>query len=171
MSRSAGTGRNTPAAPTRGPAQTRVRSEADLDSLLTKIEVRNQTGSDNSVMLKTDPLERFREQILCELTPVIMELSEKYASRGVTIQMDASNFLQGGRNVQFEFAIAGHRNVLKGTVTSEAIAFEEIRYSPSSDGDITSGPSLRLRQLDATTFRDFICKRVVLLLKQAVKGI
>ncbi len=147
----------------------RAPSEVVLDSLLSQIEVRNLSDQDVDETLKTDPLERFRDQILYELTPVLLDLAEKYAPKGVTIQMDASNFLQGGRGVRLDLAIGPFRHVLQGTVTSEAIGFEEIRYSPNSDGDITSGPMLRLRQLKAESFRDFICKRVVILLKLSVK--
>ena len=85
------------------------------------------------------------------------------------MQMDASNFLQGGREISFEFGIGKHRVKLQGTVTNEAIAFHETRYSPNVRGELMSGPMLRTRNLDAQPFREFVCERLPVLLRQAMR--
>ena len=56
-----------------------------------------------------------------------------------------------------------------GTVTTEAIAFHETRYAPDLHGELLSGPMLRLRGLDAGVFRKFICERLTILLRGAMR--
>ncbi|MEK6675663.1 MAG: hypothetical protein AABZ47_08420 [Planctomycetota bacterium] len=146
------------------PATANVENE--LDSLISKITI----GDENQVSgIKLDPIEQLRERILREFTPILHELNAKYAPKGISIRMDASRLLQGGRELDFEFAAGDYRTRLHGTVTNEAIGFEQIRYTPQIDGELDSGPLLRLRQLNADTFRAFVCERVVLLLKGALR--
>ena len=90
-------------------------------------------------------------------------------STGVSLEMDVSNFLAGGREISFEFGVGEYRAKLVGTVTTEAIAFHETRYAPDIDGELVSGPMLRLRNLDGTAFREFICERLSVLLRTAIR--
>jgi len=150
------------------PSDHSANAEAALDGLLAKMEDGGPEGSDAG--LTASPLERLRDLMLRELSPVAMELSEKYSPKGISVTLDASNFLKGGREIRLEFALGPYRTVLQGTVTSEAIAFEEVRYSPHIDGELMSGPSLRIRTMTADSFREFLCTRVMLLLKMATKG-
>ena len=85
------------------------------------------------------------------------------------MQMDASNFLQGGREIKFEFGIRDHRLQLHGIVTSEAIAFHETRHGPDVQGELVSGPMLRLRGLDGSVFREFVCERLTYVLRAATR--
>jgi hypothetical protein len=54
---------------------------------------------------------------------------------------------------------------LQGTVTSDAIAFHEVRHAPDIEGQLVAGPMLRLKNLNAETFREFVCGRLTVLLR------
>jgi hypothetical protein len=104
-----------------------------------------------------------------ELIPTFVELVEKYAPSGLTLHMDASKFLEGGREIRFEFGAGQYRIMLAGTITEDAIAFHETRYTPEVHGKLVSGPMLRLKNLTVQTFRDFVCERLSILLKSALR--
>ncbi|RME39064.1 MAG: hypothetical protein D6788_06205 [Planctomycetota bacterium] len=95
----------------------------------------------------------------------------KYAPAGISMQMDASDFLEGGREIKFQFAMNGHHVHMHGTVTTEAVAFHETRSSPHVRGELLSGPMLRLRGLDANRFRQFICERLARLVRDATRTV
>ena len=153
------------------PPPPRPASEDELDTLVTAYSAqRQQRKADESAKADApDPIATLRELTLKELVPSFVELVEKYADAGISMQMDASNFLQGGREMRFEFGLGEHRTQLLGTVTNEAIAFHETRFSPNVHGELASGPMLRLRTLTARTFREFICERLTLLLRNAMR--
>lgn len=111
--------------PTRNP-------EEELDSLLSALDGRREQTADRNAGFSADPIQRLRELTLSELVPVFVELVEKYSQSGISLQMDASNFLQGGREIKFEFGIGGWRSHLQGTVTADAIAFHEWLYTRRS---------------------------------------
>jgi len=142
--------------------------ESELDALLEVIQERQQQEILPGDRV-TKPIDRLRELMVKELVPVFVELSEKYGKSGMSMQMDASNLLSGGREVRFEFGIGGHRSELQGTVTSDAIAFHEVRFSPDIHGQLLAGPMLRLKTLSANTFREFICERLTMVLRLAAR--
>jgi len=108
-----------------------------------------------------------REKTVKELVPVFVELVEKYGQTGVAMQMDASNLLEGGRELSFEFAFGAFRMELQGTVVTDSIAFHEVRHAPDLQGQMVAGPMLRLKTLSAKTFREFICGRIMVLIRLA----
>ena len=116
-----------------------------------------------------DPIQALREVTVNELVPTFVELMEKYSKSGVSMQMDASNFLEGGREIKFEFRIGEYRTQLQGTVTTDGIAFHETRHAPDIHGELSSGPMLRPRQLNSKAFRDFVCQRLTVLLRTAMR--
>lgn len=142
-------------------------AEEELDSLIEALKDREQEVRHNEN--RPDPIAKLREMTIQEFVPVFVELVEKYQQSGITMQMDASNFLQGGREITFEFGLGEHRIQLMGTVTTEAIAFHETRYSPHVSGELVSGPMLRLRRLDGKAFRNFVCQRLTLLVRSVVQ--
>ena len=142
--------------------------EEELDTLVKVFKEREQ-GDNAAGAAKSDAIQALREQVLNELVPIFVELVEKYSDAAVSMHMDASNFLQGGREIRFEFGIGEYRAHLLGTVTTEAIAFHETRYAPNVQGELVSGPMLRLRNLTGQVFRDFICERLTLLLRSALR--
>lgn len=135
--------------------------EDKLDSLVTALAEQREEGSGPGGALEPDRIQLLRKLMLEELIPIFVELVEKYSQSGFILHMDASNFLEGGREIRFEFAIGEYRTELLGTVTTEAIAFHETRYNPQVQGELISGPMLRLRRLDGPSFRDFICERLL----------
>jgi hypothetical protein len=143
--------------------------EEELDAL---IAVKKESDGKSHVGRSSppDPIQALREQTINELVPVFVELVEKYSRSGISLQMDASNFLEGGREIKFEFGIGEYRAQLQGTVTTEGIAFHETRHSPEVYGELISGPMLRLRTLTRDTFREFVCERLTLLLRAAMRG-
>jgi hypothetical protein len=152
-----------PTAPAKAP-------QDELDSLIDRMEQLQKVHPDaGGGPTDAGVLEQLRGLILQDLIPAFLELSQKYAPRGIVLRMDASSFLQGGRGWDFEFRFGDHRCCLHGTVTSEKVAFEETRYAPHVDGELASGPVLRIRHLNVATLRDFVCERLTLLLKSAMR--
>ena len=143
--------------------------EEELDSLIALLKERRQQAGDQIVVLAPDPIQVLRELTINELVPIFVKLMEKYSKSGISMHMDASNFLEGGREIKFEFGLGEYRTQLHGTVTTEAIAFHETRHSPDVDGELVSGPMVRLRGLNAEKFRIFLCERLTQLLRTAVR--
>ena len=140
-------------------------AEEELDALIRVMEDRGR----DIMTVGSDPLHHLRVLTVNEFGPVFVELVEKYSTVGVSMQMDASNFLEGGREIRFEFGLGEYRFQLHGTVTSEGIAFHETRYCPDLHGELTTGPMLRLRGLDGKAFREFICERLTHLIRSALR--
>lgn len=149
------------------PLPPRRTAEDELDSLINVLKRREENGlSGHSVQ---DPLQALRKMMINELVPIFVEIVEKYSKAGISMQMDASNFLEGGREIRFELGIGEYRSHLQGTITGEAIAFHETRYSPDFHGELTAGPMIRLRYLNGKTFREFICERLSTLIRTATR--
>lgn len=145
------------------------QTESELDTLVAVLKDRDITNRDAGGSGEPERIQGLRRLMIEQLIPVFVELVEKYSDAGFNMQMDASNFLEGGREIRFEFGIADFRTELLGTVTTEAIAFHETRYSPNVHGDLISGPMLRLHALDASIFRDFVCGRLLVLARSRLR--
>ena len=144
-------------------------SESELDSLLTVIKEREKKAQAASSPDEPDRIQALRTLTINELVGIFMEIKEKYAASGVSLELDVSNFLSGGREIKMEFGFGEYRAQLLGTVTTEAIAFHETRYAPDIAGELVSGPMLRLRNLDGKVFREFVCERLTALLRTAIR--
>jgi hypothetical protein len=147
-------------------------AEKELDNLLELLKRKAEesaAGAEAVVIPERDPLQSLREITVNELVPVFTELVEKYSKAGISMQMDASNLLEGGREIRFEFSIGEYRARLDGTATSEGIAFHQTRYSPDCHGELSAGPMLRSRHLNAMSFREFVCDRMTLLLRSVLR--
>ncbi len=144
-------------------------TEGELDALLGSLHRQEQRTEAPAPSAKVDRIQLLRELVMNELIPAFVELVDKYAPRGISMDMDASNLLQGGREIRFEFRLADYRTQLAGTATSDPIAFQETRYHPSRRGELVSGPMLSLRRLDANLFREFICERLTILARSAMR--
>ncbi len=152
---------------TKPPVPVEQTTENDLDRLLTTIAERARRDNVQKTAPKLDPLILLRDKVVKELVPTFVELVEKYGQGGVAMQMDASNLLEGGRELNFEFAFSGHRMELQGTVVTDAIAFHEVRHAPDLQGQMVAGPMLRLKTLSCKTFREFVCGRIMVLIRLA----
>lgn len=144
-------------------------TESELDALLGSISRAEQRAETPAPAAKIDRIQQLRELVMNELIPAFVELVDKYAPRGISMDMDASNLLQGGREIRFEFRLGDYRTQLAGTATADTIAFQETRYHPNMRGEIVSGPMLSLRRLDANMFREFICERLTILARGAMR--
>ena len=71
-----------------------------------------------------------------ELIPAFDALKERYTASKVILELDASNFLEGGREIEFQFQVGDYRTKLAGTVTAEAVAFYETRFASDMKGDL-----------------------------------
>jgi len=143
--------------------------ERALDDLVYQFQTRREPPAPAASNPPPDPIEVFRKQLVSTLIPTFVEISEKYAASGIAMEMDASKLLGGGREIQFRFSVGQWRTELLGTVTSDVLAFQEIRHTPEMQGEITSGPMLRLRRLNAEIFREFICERLAMVLRSAIR--
>jgi len=153
---------------TKLPDPPRQSSEGELDNLVAALGERKPIATADP-SLKPDHVQRARQLFADELVPLFHELREKYADAGVTLEMDVENFLGGGREIRFRFEMGGHCAELDGVVTDEAIAFQETRHAPHLGGELVSGPMLRLRRLTAPVFREFICERLTVLVRTALR--
>ena len=143
------------------------RAEDALDSLVFQLKEAERQLAETPP--PADPIQAVREQMLNEFIPIFLELAEKYGESKISLEMDAANLLRGGREIEFQFCVGEYRTKLHGTVTTEAIAFHETRYTPHIAGELTSGPMLRLRGLTGEIFRNFLCERLGVLLRTALR--
>ena len=144
--------------------------EGDLDDLVGSLSPRGtilEGGSPAATVI--DRVAAFRLLTQSELIPMFSELMEKYAPAGLLMEMDASDLLVGGREIRFHFGIGGHRGDLVGAVTQSAIAFHETRRNPHVRGEMMSAPMLRLRGLSVKVFREFICERLTILVREYLR--
>lgn len=115
-------------------------------------------------------LDRLRQLFEGEICGAFEDLREKYAVRGIALTLDVAPFLRGGVDIAITIEFRGAGLRLDGTVTPNVIAFRQTRYDPGNTAGLTgSGPTLRTRDLTATSFRDFVCERMSALL-QSVLG-
>lgn len=146
-------------------------SESRLDDLFVQHEtqVANELSTERPKK-ELSPLERLRQLFIDELIPVVNELREKYAANGLNLQMDVEQLLDGGRDIVIEIQFDGIGMRYNGTALNGAIAFQQTRYNVEDRSGLTaSGTALRTRDLDAATFRTFICDRIAHLVQQARK--
>jgi len=152
------------------PAQPREQNAEDnLDSLLLQLKEKEEAEKISKPEAKPDAVTLLRKTMVEDLIPVFVELAEKYAAKGIVLEMDASNLIQGGREIKFHLGVGPYRTELLGTATDDAIAFHQVRYTPEVDGELTGGPMIRLRALNAETFRSFVCERLAILLRSALR--
>ena len=152
------------------PLATKSQSaESQLDKLLAAVQERERKARETEIKTPAEPIQVLREKVVSEMIPAFVELVEKYSTHGISMQMDASSLLEGGREVAFEFGMGDYRIQLQGTVTNDSIAFHEVRNSPDVQGQLMAGPMLRLRHLDADAFREFVCDRLTVLLRFAAR--
>lgn len=147
------------------------RGEGESNRLMALVQKPKAIVQPGTATGGPDRLSRLRALIVEELIPAFDELKEKYAASEVFLEMDASSFLDGGREMIFQFQVGDCQTKLAGTVTSEAIAFHETTSAPDMEGELASGPMLRLHRLNARTFKEFICERLAGLLKIVLDGL
>lgn len=146
-----------------------VSAEEKLDALLGSL-IRQESGKrgEGREGEKASPLEVLRRQMREELIPAFDEIRKKYESLGISMTMDASDFLDGGRHITLEFAREPYIIRLEGAVTDRAIGFNEVHSTRLVEGTIKSGPMLMTRRLSVEQFREFVFERVAILIKSVL---
>ena len=90
-----------------------------MDTLVAVLKDRDVDNHDAGGSGEPERIQGLRRLLIEKLIPVFVELVDKYSDAGFNMQMDASNFLEGGREIRFEFGIADFRTELLGTVTTD----------------------------------------------------
>lgn len=159
---------NTPNA-VRPPAKTKDSAESQLDTLFA-VQESKQTEPGAADRSEGSRMDQLRRQFVTDLIPSFDALRTKYAEKGVLLELDADNFVNGGRNLSITVEYEGTGSRLDGVVTSVAIAFTETRFSAGDRGGVAaSGPSLRIHDLTADTFRDFVCRQIAPLVQSVLR--
>jgi len=144
------------------------RTDAGLDGLLSQYEER-RSAPPPSAPEKPDALAALRFLMTEQLIPVFNDLARKYAGQGLEMRLDAENLLKGGKEFTMEFHLDGSRAKLSAVVTTQTIAFHETRSVKQVAGELTSAPALSLRELNADVFHRFLCERLKLLVRTAMR--
>ncbi|MCH7525909.1 MAG: hypothetical protein IID39_00595 [Planctomycetes bacterium] len=121
---------------------------------------------------KPSPVQELRQRFGQHFVPSVEKLAQSLGKRGIVVQMDASDFLGGGRGILIDVRFEGRALQLEGTVLPDAIAFQETRFeneTKSGGGRISSGPMLRTRSLTAETFVKFLYERVIKLVQEVTR--
>lgn len=153
----------------RKPKGEQATAESQLDDLFEVQGTRHLDESSGEAALFSR-MDQLRRRFITDLIPAFDQIRQKYAEKGVMLELDADNFVNGGRKltVTIEYEDAGTR--LEGVVTSSAIAFTETRFSSSDrSGVAVSGPSLRIHDLNAHVFRDFVCRQIAPLVQAVLR--
>jgi hypothetical protein len=152
------------------------RSQIDCGRLGDKLDdlLDAQSASDNPPASSVDepvitPIERLRDMFANEFAPALQSINDKYQGKGVEVALDATDFVGGGRSIVVTIQFSDQKVVLEGTVTDNAIAFQETRYVGDYGGMMAGGPSLRTRSLDVQQFSDFILARIISLVKSVTQ--
>ena len=82
------------------------RAEGEPDRLIVFVQKPRVLARPSTAADGQDRIQRLRALTVTELIPAFDELKEKYAVSEVSMDMDASNFLDGGRGIEFHFQSA-----------------------------------------------------------------
>lgn len=110
-----------------------------------------------------------RERFKDDLIPAFQDLAEKYAADGVTLHMDVALFLSGGHELLIDVQFGNHGIRLLGTVLPNRIAFQKTQYMNNLGAAMTSGPTLRTRDLTREEFREFVCSHISELVRSSLR--
>lgn len=144
------------------------KTDAGLEGLLTQYEQQRNAprlGAEE----KPDALAALRFLMTEQLIPAFDDLARKYEGQGIEMRMDTENLLNGGNEFTIEFHLGECRAKLSAVVTTTTIAFHETRSAKHIAGELASGPSLPLRNLNAEVFHRFLCERLKVLVRTAMR--
>ncbi len=116
-----------------------------------------------------DVVDVFRGMMRQVYMPIFETLRGKYASKGISMELDADEFLGGGPSLRIKFSYGDLTMDLDGTVMRGGVAFYIVRGVGSKKGALVSGPMLRIRNLTAENFREFIVGHLSQLIKDAIR--
>ncbi len=143
--------------------------EDQLDALLDKVEEKRAGRGLEQQESEPDLVDVFRGSMRQVYMPVFETLRGKYAPKGISMEMDADEFLGGGPSLKIKFSYGDLTMDLDGTVMRGGVAFYIVRGVGNSKGAVVSGPMLRIRNLTAEDFREFIVDHLSQLIKDAFR--
>jgi len=142
-----------------------------LDALLAKHTERERVAQESDCLTEQiSPIDEMRRRFAEKLIPLAESIAECYRPKGISVLLDASDFLQGGRGVRIEITFGDHRMVLEGTALPEAIAFNETRQIRNRGGTVSGGPMLRGSRLSEDGFAKFLYDRIISLVREATES-
>jgi hypothetical protein len=144
--------------------------ERQLDELLARYDRQRSDAVGTPAAEHTDRIDALRTLMREELVPAFHEVATKYTREDLTMEMDATNFLSGGRELTIQIVLGDWEMILNGMATTEGIAIQETRRAPHLSGDLNSGSLLRMNGLTPDTFRHFLVKRLARLLRTALRN-
>ncbi len=150
------------------PRRARNSVEAKLDTLLGRYNARQAGNRDGLGVHSDDPIEQLRDRFRRDFIPVFQDVADKYGPQGIDIHLDVERFLAGGNEILIDVAFERVGVRFLGTVLTHRIAFHEMRYSNNIGPAVTSGPTLRTRELTRERFREFICERISKLIRSVL---
>lgn len=143
--------------------------EDELDALLDKVEDKKANQGLDSDEPQLDAVEVFRSLMRQVYIPVFDTVRAKYAAKGLSMELDADEFLGGGSALRLKFAYGELTMELDGTVMRGGVAFYIIHGVGQNKGAVVSGPMLRIRNLTADEFRHFLVDHLSRLIKDALR--
>ncbi len=143
--------------------------EDQLDALLDKVEEKRANQGFEQQDGERDIVDVFRGLMRQVYMPVFETLRGKYASKGISMELDADEFLGGGSSLKIKFAYGDLTMDLDGTVMRGGVAFYIVRGVGNNKGAVVSGPMLRIRNLTTEDFREFIVDHLSQLIKDALR--
>ncbi len=148
-----------------------TQPENELDSLLVQHANRRQAVESKVALDEPpSPIDKLRQSVEREYIPMANELCLKYEPQGVTLTLDASRFLGGGREISITIEFSGSCIRLDGVVMPTSIAFNLTRFGKDIPGGVTgSGPTLRGNALRPEQFRQFICDQMAHLVQSVLR--
>ena len=127
-----------------------------MDTLLDKVEEKRASREFEQQESEPDVVDVFRGMMRQVYMPIFETLREKYAAKGIAMKLDADEFLGGGPSLRIKFSYGDLTMDLDGTVMRGGVAFYIVRGVGNNKGAVVSGPMLRIRNLPAEDFREFI---------------
>lgn len=143
--------------------------EDELDALLDKVEDKKAKQGLDFEEHQPDTVEVFRSLMRQVYIPVFETVRGKYAAKGLSMELDADEFLGGGSALRLKFAYGELTMELDGTVMRGGVAFYIIHGVGQNKGAVVSGPMLRIRNLSADEFRHFLVEHLSQLIKDALR--
>ena len=143
--------------------------EDQLDDLLDKVEEKRASRGFEQQESEPDVVDVFRGSMRQVYMPVFEMLCAKYAPKGIAMELDVDEFLGGGSSLKIKFAYGDLTMDLDGTVMRGGVAFYIVRGVGNNKGAVVSGPMLRIRNLTAEDFREFIVDHLSQLIKDALR--
>ncbi len=143
--------------------------EDELDALLGKVEEKKAKNARDAPEGQADAVDVFRGLMRQVYLPVFEAVRAKYAAKGISMELDADEFLGGGSALKLRFTYGDLTLELDGTVMRGGVAFYIVRSVGRNKGAVISGPMLRIRNLSADDFRHFLVGYLNQLIKDALR--